>query len=112
MAAIKKTTPTVVTNTSYCVSTAVSDFVLMLSCVYGDNILQCFTDLQYLVQGSGKCSWKTGIISTRFSFMDIFGLDSVELLLLLESSDLVFFSVENLSIVPCNLQARNSYQRQ
>merc|ERR1712013_857694 len=35
MAAKKKRPTTVVTNSGYCVSTAASDFVLLLSCVYG-----------------------------------------------------------------------------
>ena len=42
MAAKNKRPTTVVTNSGYCVSTAVSDFVLMLSCVYGHNILRQF----------------------------------------------------------------------
>ena len=42
MAVKKKSQTSDVTNASYCMSTAVSDFVLMCSCVFGEKILHIF----------------------------------------------------------------------
>ena len=89
----KKPTTSGITNPSYCVSTAVSDFVLTSSCVFGEMVWVAFWYEKYLwlFQVFGECFWKTGRTSTKYIYMDIFGLDFVVQQQLLESSDLVVF---------------------